>query len=75
LFFALLRISQNAKAAIPINARPPSVPPIIAAAGVFAPSPPGGGAITADVEGNVAEVGNVDVCANVMEELGGIITK
>ena len=43
---------------------------MIAAAGVFAPSPPsGGGAITAGVEDGVADVGTVDVGANVMEEL------
>ena len=73
MFFALLRISQNTKTAIPINARPPSVPPMIAAVGVFAPSPAGDAA--PDVEDDVADVGNVDVGANVMEELGGIIKK
>jgi len=63
------------QAAIPINARPPSVPPMIAAGGVLAPSSPGGGAITADVEDDVVDVGIVDVDANAREELGGIITK
>ena len=48
---------------------------MIAAAGVLAPSPPGGGAITADVEDDVTDVGIIDVGANVMEELGGIMMK
>jgi len=47
---------------------------MIAAVGVFAPSP-AGAVITADVEDDVANVGDIDVGANVMEELGGITKK
>ena len=60
---------------IPINARPPSVPPMIAAVGVFAPSPAGDAVIRADVEDDIPDAGNVDVGANVMGESGGITRK
>ena len=46
---------------------------MIAAVGVFAPSPAGDAA--PEVEGDVADIGDVDVGANVIEELGGIIKK
>jgi hypothetical protein len=46
---------------------------MIAAVGVFAPSPADDAA--PDVKDDVPDVGNVDVGANVMEELGGIIKK
>ena len=46
---------------------------MIAAVGVFAPSPADDTA--PGVEDGVADVGNVDVGANVMEELRGIIKK